>query len=300
MKILVTGANGFIGGNIIKELFKNEKYDIFATSFSQKYSGSEDVKYISANLSEDSFIECINKKIKQCDVIVHSGALINYDIFSKEEIMTNCFGVQQIIKLAYVLKCKKVIFTSGSTVIGKPICIPVTEEHPANPRTIYLASKFFGENLLLTNSGLDIKPIILRITSPIGPNISNKRMLSIFIDNIINGKEIVIWGKGIRRQNYVDVRDIANSIELACNKDVEGVFNIGGCQSYTSIELADECQRVLNKKVNLIFKDVELEDEYYNWEVSIEKAKKQLGYYPKYSLEETIKDIVKYKYNLKK
>lgn len=293
MKILITGANGFIGSSVVSEFDQIGTYDIFATDIGDTFKGAEKVTYIKGDFSKDNYVDHMIKTMPQCDVIIHIGALINYDLFSKDVVMTNCYGVQQIIKLAEESNCKKIIFMSSVPVIGKPINIPVTEEHSVNPPTAYHASKVFAEHLLEMHANKNIIKTIFRLTSPIGKGMPSNRMLSVFINNINEGKEVLIYGKGIRKQNYVDARDIARAIDLACQKDVPGIFNIAGEKSFTSIELAKECGKVLGKEVTIGYKDVVLEDEYYDWEVSIEKANKILGYIPKYSLEQSIKHIAK-------
>lgn len=291
MKILITGINGFIGLSISESLSLSGENWIIGTDVADSYKGTNRIDYIKADLGSDTFLPNIFEKIQQCDVIIHVAADMDKNLFTKSLIQVNCGGAQKVLEMAERLGCKKIIYISGTTVIGKPIILPVTEEHPTAPETTYHASKLFGEHMLAMGSKLGIKTIILRLSAPIGHSMPNNRMLKQIIMNCIKNKDILVYGKGNRKQNYVDVRDVGAIISSILPLDVEGVFNIGSNKSYTNLEVINMCTQLIATSSNIVFSEIPDPEEDYCWDISIDKAKKILGYNPQYELKDTIIDI---------
>ncbi len=292
MKIVLTGIGGFVGESIKSELLKHN-HEVIGIE-KKEINLNDGVRYLNLDISSHDFVNKSTDLINDCDAIIHTAAIIDKDLFNKSIGYSNCIGTQQVLHLSKLLSCHKFIFISSIQVIGKPLEIPVTEDHLTYPQTAYHASKLYGENLTMLIKEQNISPLIFRITAPIGVNMPKERILPVFICNCIKNKDIILYGKGLRKQNYIDVRDIALIIEKSLNfKNIEGIFNIGSDKSISNYELANICKSILKSKSEIIFNGLEDPEEKNEWIISIEKAGKYLGYKPVYLLEDTILDIKK-------
>ncbi|MFT4106040.1 MAG: NAD(P)-dependent oxidoreductase [Lacrimispora sp.] len=292
MKVLITGANGFIGSNVVKFISQNRDFDVIATGRQKKWVNKSECKYVSSDLQSYDFVENLIDEVPQIDIIIHVAASLDKDNLGTESILTNCLGVQNIIKYAKQAGCKKVVYISGIPVIGKPVDIPITEEHPVNPITTYHATKFFGEQLLRLPCNADLNTTILRLPSPVGKGMNTQTILPVFVESCKNNKDIILYGKGSRLQNYVDIRDILQAILLSIEVRNEGVFHIASEISYSNFELAQLCIDLLKSKSKITFNGIEDPEEGFCWKISTDKAERVLGFKAKYSMEETIKSMV--------
>ena len=294
MKILITGVNGFVGLNIVDMIFLMGKHQLIGTDLTATHIGNNNIEYIKSDIGSNTFIQDILKKVDECDVIIHVAASLDKDPLSENVIRINCNGAQKILEIALKMKCKRIIYISGVTVIGKPIITPITEEHLTYPENTYQATKLFGEHMILMADKFNVKSTVLRVSAPIGYNMPNNRFLKTVIMNCIKNLDILVYGKGMRRQNYVDVRDVGSIICKLLESEDTGIFNIGGNRSYTNLDVIKLCKQLTNSSSNIIFNDVTDPEESYDWELSINKARKVLGYNPQYELKDSIVDIKNY------
>lgn len=286
--ILITGINGFIGRNISKAILQS--YNCFGSGRQQSSVLQNAFTYIQSVLGNNDFVFTINNKIKEVDTIIHLAAALknNSDIQQ-----TNIKGIFQIIELAKQSNCKKLIYISSIPVIGTPLYTPITEKHPVFPKTVYHASKFFGETVL-SSELKDITVIILRLPSPIGYDMPDNKIFSAFISNCLNNKNLRLYGHGTRIQNYINVKDIWRSIELALKYNKSNLFNIAAAESYSNIELATKCINITNSKSKIQFIPEEDLEENNKWIINTHLAKQELNFSPIYSIEESILERVKY------
>ena len=285
-KILITGINGFVG-NEVANLLCNQ-YDVWGIG-RQSYSKNPlHTSYEQVDLTDEkSMLDYASRH--RFDHIVHCAASLSFND-TKTLFDANIAGVYNLLKVADMTGVKSIVYISSLPVIGVPLVLPITESHPVNPRTNYHLSKYIGELLLQNNPHLNA--ISLRIPSPVGIGMPTNKILPVFIRNCIDNTTIELLGKGGRKQNYIDVRDIARAVALALQKNCSGVYNIASDKSVSNLELAEMCKSVLHYSTEIVFK-VEDADEDLKWDVSIEKAKTELGFIPLYKLEDTIKDIAR-------
>lgn len=285
-KVLITGVNGLIGSTIAEHLI--DKFEVIGTSIEDANLTGLNLKYIKLDITDKASFAQLPKKV---DVVVHCAAIITHDNYSNILLNANCIGVQNIAAYANEAGCERIIYFSSLPIIGKPSVIPITEEHPINPPTVYHITKFFGEQVLRLLLGEE-RVIIFRIPSPIGQRMALNKIVPVFVKNAIDNVDFTLLGQGKRIQNYIDVRDIARAVECAITKDAKGVFNIASEKSYSNKELAEFCIKLFNSKSKIAFHDVDKEED-YQWIISTDKAHKELGFEAKYSLSDTLKEIGK-------
>ncbi len=286
MKVLITGAAGFIGGAISKHLIK---HGIEVIAFDQKQPAIEGLsKIIQMDIGVDSPGARIADEIGSCDAIVHAAAVINMGFDNPDVIITNCLGTQQLLRSAEILEARCFVYLSSVPVIGVPKKLPITEDHPAEPLTAYHASKLFGEHLVGIASGKNLAGTILRLTSPVGPGMPDNKILSAFVRRSMADLPLQLIGRGTRKQNYVDVRDVAEVIWSCLQRRFSGIFNIAGRTCISNIELAEKCIRILRSSSEMQFIDRKDPEEGIVWDVSIKKAEKVLAYNPLHDIDNTI------------
>lgn len=285
-KVLITGVNGLIGSTIADHLIDN--YEVIGSSIEDSNLTGLDFKYIKSDITKKNTLDRLPIKV---DVIVHCAAIITHDNYSNLLLNANCIGVQNIAEYANSVNCSQIVYFSSLPIIGKPTVIPITEEHPVNPPTVYHITKYFGEQVLRLLLG-DERVVIFRIPSPVGRKTALDKIVPVFVKNAINNVDYSILGQGKRIQNYIDVRDIARAVDCAILKKAHGVFNIASEKSYSNKELAEICIELFKSKSTISFNGVD-KDEDYQWVVSTKKAHEILGFEAKYPLVESLKEIGK-------
>lgn len=286
MRVLVTGASGHIGGAIATYL-SGRGYEVIGLS--RRACAPAGLKgWLSADLGAGGLLESIPSTLEPCAAIVHAAAALHNRPDSSELTLVNGFGTQQLLALARAWATSRFVYLSSVPVIGRPRFHPITEEHPTNPRTVYHASKLYGEYLV----GLDPTPrttqVSLRIPSPVGPGTPPQRIAAAFARQARAGAALELAGAGRREQNYVDVRDVARAVELTLTHAARGVFQLAGT-TVANLELARLCVRVFGSASNIRFTGTPDREEEDVWDVSAKKAADQFGYRPSVPLEESIR-----------
>lgn len=283
-RVVITGVNGVIGSAIANLL--SDEYEIVGTSIEPENKTGIPMEYYQTDISDRESLKILPNNI---DTIVHCAAVINYDNMSTLLLEANCKGVQNISYYANCTSCSQVVYFSSIPVVGVPQIVPITEKHPVNPTTVYHLSKLFGEQLLaLTLQNINL--VIFRIPSPIGRRTPSNKIIPVFVKNALNGKDFLLKGKGMRIQNYIDVRDIARAVKCAIYNGANGVFNIASDKSYSNRELAELCISLFNSSSKIRYEGCDPEEK-NQWIISTEKARTILGFHTLYSIEDSLKDI---------
>jgi len=286
MRVLITGTNGMVGGAIATQLL-TKGFEVAALN-RKPTSIKGMAQSVQADISMASLAERISKEIDPCDAIVHTAASMDKNPDQGDIIHTNCFGTQQLLNLAKNWGVKRFIFISSVPVIGIPQSLPITEEHPTHPLTAYHASKLFGEYLVRIATNDHLEGTVLRLTSPVGPEMPDNRILSVFVRKSLANMPLQLLGQGTRQQNYIDVRDVAVVVEECLRRQISGIFNIAGKNRISNLELAERCIQILQSSSKILFTGSQDPEEGMIWDVSIKKAEKYLGFNPQYTVENTI------------
>ena len=289
MRVFVTGSAGFVGQYVCQRFGEQGTGVVGAVRHVRK-DGSPFVEHqIAADLSDDLFAEKVVDSVERCDVIVHLAADITVPE-SPNTIGANIYGTRNVTSLAEKWKVGKLIFLSSIPVIGMPLELPVTELHPVAPRTLYHMSKYVGERII-ANSAVADKSLILRIPSPIGAGMKATGFIPVILRKFLNNESVELYGSGERIQNYLDVRDLAETVCRCASGDRSGLYLLGGSRSYSNRETADICRRAAGSSSEIITGRKADPEEDLKWIISCEKARAELGFSPKYDLEDSIRWI---------
>ncbi len=284
MRVLVTGSTGFVGSDIAARL-REEGHTVVGASRRSATNGD-----VSVDLRDVDVVRKILEGVEPCGAIVHAAASLNTDPDASSISLANCWGTQAVLAVARAWSVARVVYISSIGVIGSPVTVPITEDHPTVPTTTYHASKLFGEYLVRILATEGIPAASLRISSPVGQAMPGRRIFSVFVERAMRCEELVITGRGTRRQNFVDTRDVSGAVIQCIERGSSGTFNIGGPAGVSNVELARTCVDVLGSSSLIRFSGADPADG-SSWDVSWERAAQTFGYLPKYSLAESIRSI---------
>lgn len=289
MRVLVSGSSGHVGGAIAAHLV-SVGYGVIGLSRRLSHiSGLS--QEIQADIASEGVADRVSNEFPSCSAIVHAAASLDKDIYASAISLANCLGTQQMLRLASMWNTRNFIYISSVPVVGLPHQVPITEDHPTCPLTAYHASKLYGEHLVRLAERKDFLTSMLRLTSPVGPKMPGNRILSVFIQRALSNEVLQILGKGTRRQNYVDVRDVAQAVEACLREGVSGRLNIASDVSISNYELAQTCIRALGSSSSIEFSGKPDPEEGIVWDVSIDKAKNRFGYRPQFTIEDSIRAV---------
>lgn len=289
--LLVTGSNGFIGGHVCNWLH-NKGYYIIGLGRQAVAKKTVDA-YIQCDLGKDDLDKIIKENnIGKIDGVIHLAADMRHEPYTVEVVKANCGGTQKLVEFCEKTKVKVFIQLSSLPVIGKPLEHPITEKHSIDPPTVYHVTKRTQE--LLANYAYEkfgLRTVSFRISAPVGIGMNNKTIFPVFVNNALKGADIILAGKGLRKQTYIHVDDISHAIEKAIDSTAQGVYNLSSNNLLSNYELAEKCIEVLNSNSKILYsgKDDPMDD--YIWDVSLEKIKNDLGYSPQINIEMAIKEM---------
>ncbi|MEM2024988.1 MAG: NAD-dependent epimerase/dehydratase family protein [Desulfurococcaceae archaeon] len=237
--MLITGGAGFIGGHLALYL-ESKGYDVIAVDNLERASmvsalRDAKIRLIVADLRD-------LQELPLADVIVHAAAYI--DVAESFEVpykyVVNNAAVTAKIAKAANERGVHVIYISSAAVYGEPHYIPVSEDHPANPISLYGLSKWMGEEIVAFYGRLGAEYTIIRPFNVYGPCQSKaySGVILKFADRARRGLPPIIYGDGEQVRDFIHVTDLAKFIEIVINKSKVGVFNAGTGEGMTINKLA--------------------------------------------------------------
>lgn len=286
MKAVVTGANGFIGQYVVDRL-RRENYYVVGIGRSDNSKSNAD-EYIKCDISsEDLLNERILNTCAGADTVIHTAALKNMNNIDIQLINTNLVGTMYVSRLTDKINCKNIVYTSGAPVIGKPPGRLITNDIKEKPVTLYHLTKLAAENIFLLPDFKEISAAVLRIPSPIGVGMPDT-FLSVLINKAMNNEDITLFGKGTRKQNYIDVRDIADAVISCVRHNINGCYYIGAENPISNHELAEKCISLLGSSsvIKYSSKPDPADDEI--WRLDISEAEKDFCFKNNYNIDDSI------------
>jgi len=306
MKILITGGIGFVGSHLTEELLKNNHKVIVVTKSKKKIKNLKNkIKQIileEIDITDFSKMGKCLKKYKP-EIIIHlAGETSHSKSFENplENIDSNAkstlFLLEKIKEMQ--LKCR---FILGSTfiVIGKPIKLPVNENSPCNPTTIYGVNRLTSEQYCkIYHEVYGIDTISFRITNSFGPReqvISKKNAVNFLIHQAYKGEKITIFNKGKFFRDLIYISDVISAIKIIMKKGKSGnLYWISSNKKTWFYKLGNMLEKLTNAKIKFV------ETPRYTKKVDVgnfvvDNSKlRSLGWKPKISIEEGIKKTIKY------
>ena len=305
MIILVTGGTGFIGSNLCSKLVQNHENHIICLD--NNFTGSlKNIQHL-RNLPNFEFIRhdvCqeILLEVHQIYHLACPASPKDYQYNSIKTIKTNILGTMNMLGLAKRTKAR-ILLSSTSEVYGDPKVSPQSEDYwgnvnPIGIRSCYDEGKRLAETLMMEyNRNCDVDIRIVRIFNTYGPNLNKNdgRVVSNFINQALENKDITIYGDGEQTRSFCYVDDLIRGLILLMNSETSEQtvlpINLGNPNELTMLELASIIIDMTGSKSEIVFKELPKDDPMQR-KPDINKAKKILGWEPKISLEDLCKMMV--------
>lgn len=309
-KVLVTGGAGFIGGNFVQFMLnKYPNYEIYNLDLltyagdltkHRELENKSNYHFVKADISDRKTILSLFEKEK-FDYVIHFAAeshvdrsITNPEIF----VLTNVLGTQVLLDAAKQHNIIKFVHVSTDEVYGELDFDPTlyfTEETPLQPNSPYSASKASSDLLVRAYYETYKLPVnITRCSNNYGPYHFPEKLIPLTISRVVNNQRVPVYGDGKNIRDWLHVIDHCAAIDLVLHKGKNGeVYNIGGHNEKTNLEVVKTIIKTLGKPENLIeFVEDRLgHDKRY----AIDPTKlEQLGWKPTYNFETGIAQTIQW------
>ena len=307
MKVLVTGADGFIGSHLT-DLLLQKNHQVRALSYYNSFNfwgwlegiENENLEVVSGDIRDPHFCKLIAKDV---DIIFHLAALIAipYSYVAPDSYVdTNVKGTLNICQAAKENNIQKVIVTSTSEVYGTAQYVPINEEHPKQPQSPYSASKIGADMMAMSFfNAFDLPVIIARPFNTYGPRQSARAIIPTIISQISNGKREIKLGDLTPTRDFNFVKDTCRGfLELAeCDAAIGQEINIASNFEVSMRDTFELIARLMNADVEFI-EDKERfrpeKSEVFRLWGDNSKIKQLTGFEPEYSLEDGLKETIEW------
>lgn len=304
-KILITGADGFIGSHLV-ERFLKEKCDIRAFVYYNSFNSwgwldtlpKESLAKVEIFPGDIRDANAVRSAVKGVDFVCHLAALIGipYSYVAPESYVdTNVKGTLNIVQAAKELKTEKVIITSTSETYGSAIYVPIDEKHPYQPQSPYSASKIAADHIAMSYFySFDLPVSVIRPFNTYGPRQSARAIIPTIITQILNKQSNIELGNLTPTRDLTYVLDTCEAYVKMCNTDgIEGeIINIG-CSNEISIgDLGQKIKELMQSDIAITSTAERVrpeKSEVNRLFADINKASKLIDWKPSYSLTEGLK-----------
>ncbi len=307
IKVLVTGADGFIGSHLTEMLLEHG-YNVKALSYYNSFNnwgwleGIEhpNLEVITGDVRDAHFCKHITKDI---DIIFHLAALIAipYSYLAPDSYVdTNIRGTLNICQAAKENNVRRVIVTSTSEVYGTAKYVPIDESHPKQPQSPYSATKIGADAIALSfYNAFDLQAVVARPFNTYGPRQSARAIIPTIITQIASGVNEIKLGDLSPTRDFNYVKDIAKGfIELSkCDGAIGQEINICSNFEISMKEILEVIARLMNSDVKFITDQQRIrpeKSEVFRLWGDNSKIKKLTGFHPSFSIEEGLKETIQW------
>lgn len=297
-KILVTGADGFIGSHLTEMLVK-QGYDVRAFALYNSFNTWGWLDYCDPAVKGKFEVFMgdvrdpygVKTAMKGCDSVLHLAALIAipYSYHSPDTYVdTNIKGTLNIVQAAKELGIRKVVHTSTSEVYGTARFVPITEEHPLQGQSPYSASKIGADQIALSfYTSFNTPVAVLRPFNTYGPRQSARAVIPTIISQIAAGKETIKLGALTPTRDFSFVEDTANGFikAMECDATNGTVTNVGSGFEISVLQTAELIAELMGKQIKFELDSDRLRPEKSEVErlfASYDKAKRLMNWEPAY------------------
>jgi len=307
VKLLVTGGAGFIGTNFVKRQVSLNPLGVSEVVVLDKltYAGNyenftpeekNNFEFIQGDICDRDLVDQL---INRVDLVVNFAAESHVDrsISSGTSfVQTNTLGTQVLLDSCRKHEISKFLQVSTDEVYGSIDEGSWNEEFPLLPNSPYSASKA-GADLLVRAYGktFDFHTNITRCSNNYGPYQYPEKVIPLFITNLIRGKQIPIYGKGLNIRDWLHVEDHCRGIELVLQRGHKGeIYNIGGGTELTNMELATTILNYFGFKEDKIDFVRDRLGHDIRYSVDISKITAHLGFMPQVSFDSGLKSTISF------
>jgi len=309
LRLLVTGAAGFIGSNFVRMISSGALQGISNVIVLDKltYAGVEENLSSVENLSQYQFVQgdiCdpkqVSELISKVDGVVNFAAESHVDRSisgATDFVQTNIVGVQVMLD-AIKDSGRDLRFLQVSTdeVYGSIEKGSWTEEWPLLPNSPYAASKASGELLARSfNRTHGMNVVITRCSNNYGTHHFPEKLIPLFITNLLEGKKVPVYGTGKNVRDWLHVDDHCRGIyKVLMNGRSGEVYNIGGGRELTNLEITGLILHAMGADESSIQYDEDRKGHDLRYRFDCSKINQELGYEPQVKFEDGLRETIQW------
>ncbi len=285
-KIIITGASGLVGTELIYTILNGSKHSLFLVSthpdaLAEKYKGNSRIKCLSID-------ELEGQTDNEFDCIVHLAFARSKD---PEQLAKAIDYTQRILNIAKHIKIRTYINISSQSIYGEIHKPMWREDYPAAPNYLYALGKYGTEKMTqLAFEGTETNWTNIRLASVC----ENARFVNVFVRNIIEGLPIHIVG-GAQMVSFIDVRDVATAlfqtIEMSDSIIFKDAYNLGTGKQDSIVKIAELVNKIGNEEYNLPLINVEIEHKDIHLNVGMDNSlfSEEFNWKPQYDINDMIR-----------
>ena len=309
MKILVTGGAGFIGSHLVDRLLQlgHEVVVVDNLATGYRHNLNPRAKFYEASLLDSSLNEIFQRE--KPDIVNHYAAQNDVRRSNADPVFDaqhNIIGSIRLIQCCIEYSVKKVVYaSSGGTVYGEPIYLPVDEAHPIAPISPYGISKHTVEHyLFLASASAGLNYTVLRYANIYGPRQhphGGAGVIAIFAESMLKGIPPTIFGDGSSTRDYLFISDAIEANLLALTGGDREIYHVSTGLEISLNELFCQLKRVIGSstgckeiiKMAPVYAEPRL-GEIHRIALNPEKIERDLGWIPQTSLQDGLAQTVPY------
>jgi dTDP-glucose 4,6-dehydratase len=310
VRILVTGAAGFIGSNFVRRTLTDsyptlEGADVVVLD-ALTYSGnlanlapvadSNRYTFIEGNIND---VELLDELLPGIDAIVHFAAESHVDRSVQDAapfFVTNVLGTQTLYDAAVRHRVARVVHVSTDEVYGSIEAGSWREDHLLEPNSPYAASKASSDlvaRAYFRTHGLDVS--ITRCSNNYGPYHFPEKLIPLFVTNLLDGRPVPLYGDGENVRDWLHVDDHCRGIALVLSGGRAGeIYNIGGGTELTNRHLTELLLEATGRDWSLVTPVEDRKGHDRRYSVDISKISTELGYQPQVPFETGLAEVVEW------
>ena len=311
-KILITGGAGFIGGNFVQYMVNKYPEYMIVNLDALTYAGNLETlkpienkpnyKFVKGDISDREFIFNLFKKEK-FDIVVNFAAESHVDRSVEDPgifVKTNIVGTQVLLDASKEFNIKRYHQVSTDEVYGD---LPLdrkdlffTENTHLNPSSPYSASKASGDFLVNAyHRTFKLPTTISRCSNNYGPYHFPEKLIPLIISRALNDETIPVYGNGENVRDWLHVKDHCVAIDLIIHKGKVGeVYNVGGHNERTNLEVVKTILKALNKPETLIYYVADRPGHDLRYAIDPTKLETELGWKPEYNFDTGIAQTIQW------
>ena len=290
MKALVIGGNGFIGSHLVDELL-NQGWEVVVLDFQERRYDPipSSLHFVRGDLNQTYLVR---EALTGIDIVFHLAWASIHETSNQDpaaDVTANLIPSIQLFENCRLMGVRRIVFiSSGGTVYGPAQALPIAETHPQNPINGYGITKLAVEKYLQMFYHLHgLEYAILRPSVPYGPRqnpLGRQGAVAVFLYRIAHGLPITLWGDGSVTRDYFFISDLVQALITATvqNLGQERIFNIGGPEEISLLQLVKHIENTIEKKANLeylparkfdashIVLDTSLAKKILNWQPNVD------------------------------
>ncbi|WP_331760439.1 dTDP-glucose 4,6-dehydratase (plasmid) [Streptomyces sp. NBC_01471] len=306
MKILVTGAAGFIGSHYVRTLLEDGYPDWKGATVTVldklTYAGNRDnlpashprLDFVQGDICDD---DLLRQLLPGHEAVVHFAAESHVDRSlesASEFVRTNVVGTQTLLDAVLAAGVERVVHVSTDEVYGSIDEGSWTETWPLMPNSPYSASKAASDLIARSywrTHGLDLS--ITRCSNNYGPYQHPEKLIPLFVTNLLEGLRVPLYGDGGNIREWLHVDDHCRAIDLVLNHGRAGdIYNIGGGNEQTNLAITEKLLELTGNDYSKVVRVPDRKAHDLRYSLDESKISEQLGYAPRVTFERGLAETV--------